>query len=150
MCAMRGHRGNAPLQRAVTRSITTLTGVKKWGCFLSAKRLRSMTIGTETVSFDDIVEAMAHIQRRKLLLALLEHNPQDDEPVIIADSDSEADAVGRLISMNHVHLPKLVEYEFIEWDKETHEVIKGPQFDEIRPLLELLDDNEDELPDDWI
>ncbi len=109
-----------------------------------------MTIGTETVSFDDIVEAMAHIQRRKLLLALLEHNPQDDEPVIIADSDSEADAVGRLISMNHVHLPKLVEYEFIEWDKETHEVIKGPQFDEIRPLLELLDDNEDELPDDWI
>lgn len=112
--------------------------------------MESMTTGAETISSDDIMEAMAHIQRRKLLLALLEENPQDDKPVVVADSDSETAAIGRLISMNHVHLPKLVEYGFIEWDQETHEVMKGPQFDEIRPLLELLDDHEDELPDDWI
>ena len=102
-----------------------------------------------TTSFDEVMNALANVQRRKLLLALLEHNPQDDTPVVVA-ADDEADAVERLVSMQHVHLPKLVEYGFIEWDEESHEVMKGPKFDEIRPLLELLDDHEDELPDDWL
>jgi len=97
-----------------------------------------------------MVDALANVQRRKLLVALLEHNPQDDDPVVIADSESESDAVKRLLSMQHVHLPKLVEYGFIEWNKDTHEVMKGPNFDEIRPLLELLDNHEDELPADWL
>jgi predicted transcriptional regulator len=104
----------------------------------------------QTISFDDMVDALADVQRRKLLIALLEHNPQDDSPVVIADSESESDAVERLVSMQHVHLPKLADYGFIEWDEDTHEVMKGPNFDEIRPLLELLDDHEDELPDDWL
>ncbi|WP_246983352.1 DUF7344 domain-containing protein [Halorientalis marina] len=97
-----------------------------------------------------MVDALADVQRRKLLVALLEHNPQDDSAVVIADSESESDAVERLVSMQHVHLPKLTDYGFIEWDEDTHEVMKGPNFDEIRPLLELLDDHEDELPDDWL
>jgi len=29
-------------------------------------------------------------------------------------------------------------------------VIKGPNFDEIKPLLELLENHEDELPTDWL
>jgi hypothetical protein len=101
-------------------------------------------------SFDDMVDAVAHIQRRKLLIALLEHNPQDDTPIIVADSKDDADALERLVSMQHVHLPKLVDYGFIEWDKDSHEVVKGPNFDAIKPLLRLLDDHEDELPDDWL
>lgn len=104
----------------------------------------------ERPSFDDMVDALADIQRRKLLIALLDHNPQDDSPVVIADSEDESDAIERLVKMDHVHLPKLVEYGFIEWNEETHEVSKGPNFDEIRPLLELLNDHEDELPDDWL
>jgi len=104
----------------------------------------------QTSSFDDMVSALADVQRRKLLVALLEHNPQDDTPVVVADSESDADAVERLVTMQHVHLPKLVDYGFIEWNEETHEVTKGPKFDEIRPLLELLDDHEDELPADWL
>jgi predicted transcriptional regulator len=103
-----------------------------------------------TVSFDDMVDALGDIQRRKLLIALLDHNPQDDSPVVIAGSEGEADAVERLVSMQHVHLPKLNEYGFIEWNEETHEVMKGPKFDEIRPLLELLATHEDELPADWL
>lgn len=102
------------------------------------------------IPFDDMVEALADVQRRKLLVALLEHNPQDDAPVVVADSDSDADAVSRLVQMNHVHLPKLADYGFIEWDKENHEVMKGPKFDEIRPLLKLLENHEDELPPDWL
>ncbi len=52
--------------------------------------------------------------------------------------------------MQHVHLPKLEEYGFIEWDRDSHEVRKGPKFNEIQPLLELLVSHSDELPDDWL
>lgn len=87
------------------------------------------------------------MQRRKLLRALLVHNPQDDESVAIAADESEIEELERLIEMQHVHLPKLKEYGFIIWDEDTNEVSKGPAFDEIRPLLELLAANEDDLPD---
>ncbi len=95
-----------------------------------------------------MVDSLANVQRRKLLVALMDHNPQDDTPVAVVGSDE--DAVGQLIEMQHIHLPKLAEYGFIDWDKESHEVAKGPKFDEIRPLLELLDDHAEELPPDWL
>jgi hypothetical protein len=34
--------------------------------------------------------------------------------------------------------------------RKRHGVSKGREFDETRPLLELLDAHEDELPDDWL
>lgn len=109
-----------------------------------------MMSSSETITSDNILDALADVQRRKLLIALLEHNPQNDDPVVIADSESESDAVERLVSMQHVHLPKLVDYGFIEWNEDTHEVLKGANFDEIKPLLELLETHEDELPADWL
>lgn len=103
-----------------------------------------------TPSFNEMVDAMANVQRRKLLVALLDHNPQDDSPVVVVDSDGETDALNRLLEMNHVHLPKLEAYGFIDWDKDRHQVMKGENFDEIRPLLELLKNHETELPADWL
>lgn len=100
--------------------------------------------------FDDALDALAHVQRRKLLVALLEHNPQDDAPVRIVESEDEHDTVQRLVKMEHTHLPKLEKYGFIVWDRERNEVSKGPNFAEIRPLLELLDDHGDELPAGWL
>lgn len=104
----------------------------------------------QLVTFDDALDALAHVQRRKLLVSLLEHNPQDGDPVVVGASESEVDALESLTAMNHVHLPKLVEYGFVEWDREHNEVSKGPEFVEIRPLLELLDDHADELPEEWL
>lgn len=72
---------------------------------------------TEACSFDDMLDALADVQRRTLLVALLEHNPQDDTPVVVADLESQTDALERLISMQHVHLPKLAEYGFIDWNE---------------------------------
>lgn len=102
------------------------------------------------LTFDSMVDAVADVQRRILLIALLDHNPQDDAPIVVVNSESESNAIERLETMKHVHLPKLADYGFIEWDRDTHKVGKGPNFDEIRPLLELLDDHADELPDDWL
>jgi len=101
------------------------------------------------VSFDDMLHVMSHIQRRKLLMALMDHNPQDDTPSVPVSSE-DSDSIERFVQMKHVHLPKLVDHGFIEWDRDTHEVTKGENFEEIRPLLELLDDHEDELPEGWL
>jgi len=100
-------------------------------------------------SIDDALDALGDVQRRRILIALLDHNPQDDSPVAVV-GDGDADAVERLVSMEHVHLPKLADYGYIDWDRESHEVSKGENFDEIRPLLELLADHEDELPPGWL
>jgi len=99
---------------------------------------------------DELLDALAHIQRRTLLCALLEHNPQDDEPVEINANESASEELAHLVEMRHVHLPKLEAYGFITWNSDTNEVSKGPNFDEIRPLLELLSDHEDDLPDGWL
>lgn len=98
-------------------------------------------------SLDVMLDALADVQRRRLLVALLQHNPQDDSPAII---EEDTDSLDALISMRHVHLPKLQDYGFIDWNRETHEVTKGPNFDQIRPLLELLDNHGDELPPGWL
>lgn len=106
--------------------------------------------GLARVPLDDSLDALSHIQRRKLLFALLDHNPQGDSPAILVDSEDEAGPIEQLVTMNHVHLPKLAEYGFIVWNRDAHEVVKGPKFDEIKPLLKLLADHEDELPDGWL
>lgn len=54
------------------------------------------------------------------------------------------------VLMKHTHLPKLEAAGFIEWDRETNAVRQGPKFAEIRPLLELMANHADELPDRWI
>ena len=96
-------------------------------------------------SLDDALDVLANGDRRRLLVALLEHNPQDDEdPQIPEDVTLEdEDAESLKIHMKHTHLPKLKDAGFIEWNPETSTVRKGPQFDEIRPLLELMDDHAD-------
>jgi hypothetical protein len=97
-----------------------------------------------------MLDAVGHIQRRKLLVALLAHNPQDDESVAVTADGSVDEELTRLVEMQHVHLPKLEDYGFISWNRETNEVSKRPNFEEIRPLLELLRDHEEELPDSWL
>ena len=100
-------------------------------------------------SFDDLLDALGHVQRRTLLCALLDHNPQGDGPTV-ADGDSPDEELTQLAEMHHVHLPKLDDYGFISWDRESNEVSKGPNFEEVRPLLMLLVEHEDELPAGWL
>lgn len=100
----------------------------------------------ESVSTDDMLHVLAHVQRRRLLIELLE----SDSPLFIADLEREAYSPERPVLMYHVHVPKMADYGVIEWNQEMHEVARGPTFDAIRPLLELLNSHEDELPDDWL
>jgi len=99
---------------------------------------------------DEYFEALANIHRRRLLVALLDHNPQRDEVTVPEDVHEGEIALEALqTKFYHTHLPRLEEAGFIGWNRDTHEVVKGPRFDEIRPLLVLIQNHADELPDDW-
>lgn len=108
-------------------------------------------------TFDRVVDALAHRYRRRLLVALCEHNPQD-----ATDTQGAEEALGAVEDVGdvdpelietelvHNHLPKLEEFGFIRWNDETGEISRGPNWDDIEPLLRLLRDHEEELPDGWL
>ena len=101
-----------------------------------------------------VFEALADQYRRQLLLALYESNPQDDrdlDPLDLLEAGKTVDDldVDRL-RLRHVHLPKLADMGFIEWDQESGKLSKGPNWAEIAPLLRLMHDHRDELPDGWL
>lgn len=101
---------------------------------------------------DSILNVLADRYRRRVLVALLEHNPQDDddpqtpEDITMGDEDLEE----LMIEMEHTHLPKLAAAGLIEWDRETNVIKKGPEFAEIEPLLRLMHEHRDELPEGWL
>jgi hypothetical protein len=106
--------------------------------------------------FDRAVDALGHKYRRRLLISLLEHNPQSDDDAQDAEkalgSHSSGMEAGQLLELQlvHSHLPKLEELEYITWNRETGDISKGPNWDEIEPLLRLLRDHGSELPEDWL
>ncbi|GAB3667462.1 DUF7344 domain-containing protein [Halopiger thermotolerans] len=94
---------------------------------------------------DEVFDALTAVQRRRLLFALLDHNPQQVEElsgVPWSIPESEAD----MMAKHHLHLPKLDADGFIDWDRDEQVVTKGPRFEEIEPLLEYLDSHREELP----
>lgn len=95
--------------------------------------------------------ALENEKRRRLLVALLEHNPQEET---IADPEANHNTEMALepqeMEMYHKHLPKLERAGYIDWDKNSQKIHKGPRFEEIRPLLELIENHKDELPDGWL
>ncbi len=86
-------------------------------------------------------DALADEKRRRLLFALVEENSQTDSPIaegVPVDTSS--------IEYQHCHLPKLDNYGFIEWTPSMNCVERGPQFEDIRPILLFLSENSSELP----
>lgn len=123
--------------------------------------------GEVNYSTDDMFDALANVQRRLLLLDLLDHNPQAVAAMSEASREVTMMSPGLLeeyltgdheitgaekdnVRLHSVHLPKLVKYGFIDWHRAEKEVVKGNQFEEIRPLLKLLEDHSETLPDDWL
>ncbi|WP_340102166.1 DUF7344 domain-containing protein [Salinibaculum salinum] len=100
---------------------------------------------------DALFEALSDPYRRQLLVALLDHNPQDDsdrDPLNVVSDDVEPEVLET--ALFHSHLPKLEEMGYIRWDRDSNEISKGPEWDEIEPLLTLIHDHQDELPEDWL
>jgi len=102
---------------------------------------------------DQTLEALSNRYRRELLLALMAENPQDDDdrdPLNVIESPVEPEVLE--VELVHKHLPKLeaMGFKFIEWDRDTGKIATGPNRAEIEPVLQLLNDYQDELPPGWV
>lgn len=105
---------------------------------------------TTPASLDAMLDSLSNTQRRRILLAVSDHNPRDVDditPDSIATDDEDLKQFKT--ELRHTHLPKLAENGYIEWNPDTQTIQRGPNFDEIAPLLRLMVEHKDELPDDW-
>lgn len=83
--------------------------------------------------------------RRRILLGLSDGRVGHETDVTMRRSDlDEVES-----DLQSTHLPMLEEEGIIEWNRETGEIRKGPNFDEIEPFLRLLREHDDELPPFW-
>lgn len=94
---------------------------------------------------DEKLDALSHEQRRRLLLALLEH-PLREVPIELGRERAGATSQETRIAMHHTHLPKLEEHGFVRWDRGNGHVVRGPRFEELEPLLVMVTKYRDDLP----
>ncbi len=98
------------------------------------------------MGFDNIAGALGDQTRRQILLELLDHNPVG-QPVAATTTDTRENEK-RELQRVHTHLPKLEEMDYIVWDREHGSIVKGPNWEEIEPIVRLLSDNRGCLPHD--
>lgn len=114
-----------------------------------------MGVLTNSERCDRLLDALNHRYRRRLLMALAEHNPQPVQRQLEAGFTLESaasldgDDVASLVEIIHTHLPKLESYGYVSWDEPADQISKGEQFETIEPLLTLLLSHEDELGVSW-
>lgn len=84
-------------------------------------------------------EALADDHRRRVLLALAA-SEADAEPLTVPDdvANGDEDAEDLYLALYHTHLPKLADLELVDWDVDRRNVRRGPQFEEVQPLLQFL------------
>ena len=96
------------------------------------------------------LQLLSDPDRRRLLLRIREHNPEDAEQMPRETTDSDAEFRRAFSQMYHLHLPMLAAADVIAWDRDQNVIRRGPDYDELRPLLDLFHDHEEELPEEWM
>ena len=95
----------------------------------------------EDSRLDAAFDALADSRRREILLRLAAVAPDGQTSLgsgAIASGDEDVDTVRT--ELYHVHLPKLAEAGYVEWAGDALVVSPGPRFEEIAPLVDLLND----------
>lgn len=99
-----------------------------------------------SAGWDRILDVLSHRKRRLVLFMLARGEPVTESGLQVrGSSDGRRSESG----VRHVHLPKLAEAGYVDWNRDTGAITRGPRFDEVAPLLELIENHSDELPPDW-
>lgn len=85
---------------------------------------------------DGMMSILSREARRFVLLTLLDEDAETSLKFIRESLDSERVEV----QLYHTHLPKLEQAGYIEWEPGSDHISRGPKFDEIEPLLRLLEE----------
>jgi hypothetical protein len=92
-------------------------------------------------SLDDHLDVLGHVTRRRLLRTLTDHHAINrTDAVDLAPDDADVHEVR--VNLYHNHLPKLDEAGFVDWDRDTDEITRGPAFEEIEPMLRAVTNSE--------
>ena len=105
---------------------------------------------TASTTLDQLFACLSHPTRRRILMTLATDNPRDDEEFESPDFKPEDEELELFrTQLYHQHLPHLEQGGYIAWDHDADIITRGPNFEEVRPLIELMSNHQDELPEDW-
>lgn len=95
--------------------------------------------------FDEIADALGHQERRRIVVELMEHNPVAQREAV---EKASRPSRGSEVELVHRHLPKLDHIGYIDWDQDSGTITKGPYWKDIKPVVQMLTDQRDQLPND--
>ncbi|MFB6130515.1 MAG: hypothetical protein ABEJ28_06815 [Salinigranum sp.] len=87
---------------------------------------------------DRVFETLGHPLRRRLLLAVRDRSAFHERGVSIHEVAPDEHADGFVAEMYHVHLPKLADSGYVDWDRRDEVIRCGPRFEDLSPVLEAL------------
>lgn len=106
-----------------------------------------MTVSA-TPRLDEAFDVLGNAHRRRLLYTLRDGRVERLCGATRVVVDGGGNDYARLeVELHHLHLPKLDSAGYVSWDRESGTIETGPRFEEIEPLLDLLEDHADKLPD---
>lgn len=99
-----------------------------------------------TDNFGRVCTVLRERRRRKSLLLLRD-----------GEVDTQAELAGKLaddydeveVLLTHVDLPRMADAGYIEWDRETGRIARGPRFGVVQQIIDLFEAHADEIPCDW-
>lgn len=104
-----------------------------------------MTDSQRLAKLSTQLNILADCHRRNLLFALRDVAPHESIHAHLDDETRGRDDHEYRVRMYHIHLPKLEDYDLINWRRENNTVQRGPEFEEIAPLLDSFESHRDEL-----
>lgn len=106
---------------------------------------------TGRIELDLLVMDLSDPTRRSILMRLAGQDPRDGDESAIDDLDAEDDRVELLeAEVTYHHLPQLDRAGILEWDRDSGTITPGPNFERVRPLIDLIRTHQDELPEEWL
>lgn len=95
------------------------------------------------------LRTLANPYRRQLLIALSRENQQGEslDPLKSITGEPVTDDVETALAHNHI--PMLEDHGYVTWDQDSNTIKRGPDWDEVATLIELLYDHRDDLPGNW-
>lgn len=93
---------------------------------------------------DDYWAALDHVERRRLLVTLLDRERPVEMAVALAGTEPKTARRGAL---RDEHLPVLADLGLVDWDPRARRVAQGPAFERAEPLVRWLAERQDSPPE---
>lgn len=99
------------------------------------------------------LHAVLASQERRMIIYSLKNVPQERRiplPEAALTPESSWDAERLNIRLQHNHLPQLAEAGYVRWERDPFCVQRGPHFEEVGKLFDLIHESIDQFPESLI